>query len=399
MRESHVIEPSPFDDEELARRQEERVNPAEEDHEPEPAMSRLDLLRLRADKRAGHVVLSDREHNALQALSARPEVKPLAELLAETPAGLPDRIDGMSLVGGNTLMFASYKTGKTSLALNVARSLVDDVPFLGQYEVIPLQGNLIYWNYELPAEQFTQWLRMQGIKNVDKVIPLNLRGRPTHPQTESDFEWLVGEIARFDGEALIIDPLAVAIKGDPNRGDVATEFTETLDDLKHISGARDLFMTAHTGHPRGATRSGVQTNLWAAGHSRFMGWADVLWTYAEGRGGARLLSAKGRYDDDVEEMELAFDKATKRLTFGGWTGRRVRVESVPEEDPCDLVLQFLEENPGASTRRIRDGVKGGKDTVEGCLATLVEDGSVRWEEGPRGSHLHYAIAPEDIELD
>lgn len=361
--------------------------------------TRLELLRLRSEAKHGNTVLTAEQEAALKPLSARPEVKPLSVLLDETPDTPPDRITGLSMVGGNSLLFASYKVGKTSLLLNVVRSLVDGTPFLDSYDVRQLDGSLVYWNYELPEAQFTHWLRMQGIKNTHKVVPLNLRGRPVHPQSESDFEWLVTQIAAHEGEANIVDPLAVAIKGDPNRGDVAHEFTEALDDIQFLSGSTDLFMSAHTGHPRGTTKGGIQSNLWAAGHSRFMGWADALWTFAEAPTGTRLFSAKGRYDDDVPEMQLAFDPATKRLSHDGWTGRRVRVEVTPQEDPCSVVLEFIEANPGASTRTIRDKVPGSSEMVDKCLTDLIEDGLVRWETGPRKAHLHFAVAPESLLMD
>lgn len=391
-------DPPPFDSNSAARPP-EMPEPLFELPPPKPLkLSRLELIRLREDEKLGLRILSDREQAALAPLSARPEVKSLKQLLDERSSSPSDRIAGMSMVGGNTLLFASYKTGKTVLAINIVRALVDGVDFLGTHEVKQLDGPLVYWNFELPADQFTQWLEVQGIKHLDRVIPLNLRGRPTYVQKSSDFEWLLEQLATYEAEAIVIDPLAVAIKGDPNRGDVAHEFTQVLDDLKFVSGVKDLYMTSHTGHPRGATRSGVQTNLWAAGHSRFMGWADALWTYVEGRNGARLLSAKGRYDADVPEMELAFDEQTKQLSFEGWSGRRVRAEVAPQEDPCDLVLQFLEANPGSTTRSIREGVTGSSDTLDECLAALIEDGSVRWEMGQRGAHLHYAVEPGDLDL-
>src|SRR5680860_736364 len=59
-------------------------------------------------------------------------------LADELAAGIPEVryvVEGLMPVGSDALLAAQYKKGKTTAALNLARSLTDGTPLFGAYEV------------------------------------------------------------------------------------------------------------------------------------------------------------------------------------------------------------------------------------------------------------------------
>lgn len=312
-----------------------------------------------------------------------PEVRTLADWRTDPPEPKAFRIDQMAHVGGNTNISAIYKGGKSTLTANLTRCLVDGDPFLGEFKVRPLEGNLIYLNFELSESQFYDWLTRCGIRNEHKVIPINLRGMGVYPQHDVSAAWLVEQIKGHDGEGLILDPVQAAFLGSTSSDELVGDFLGRLDRIKAEAGASDLFATTHTGHAVGQDADGVAENERSVGSQRWMGWPDSLWSLTKDRDGLRYLSVTGR-ETTVDELTLAFDPVTLRLSVGAHVDRReARLGRVQR-----MVLQFVEENPAASGKACRDGVKAKASDVDNALRELVKTGLVDQAAGPRGAHLH-----------
>lgn len=69
------------------------------------------------------------------------DVAMLAEVLQRPPEA-PYRVEGLIPSDAGTLLVAQRKTGKSTWALNLARSLILGKKFLGTLDVIPVVGNV-----------------------------------------------------------------------------------------------------------------------------------------------------------------------------------------------------------------------------------------------------------------
>ena len=99
-----------------------------------------------------------------------------AEFLAQ-PDDLPAcRIDGLWPMGGNVVLAAQFKAGKTTLRDNLIRCLVDGIPFLGRYPVTALPGRVFVIDCEMPERTARRWLNAHMITNAHRFEYCNLRG-------------------------------------------------------------------------------------------------------------------------------------------------------------------------------------------------------------------------------
>ena len=100
------------------------------------------------------------------------------DYLNEAVEDITYSINDWHVEGGNTLIVAQMKHGKTSLAINLYRSLVNTEPFLDSYTVKEQLGRVAYFDYEMLPEQFRLWLKVGGDINTNKMVtPYHLRGR------------------------------------------------------------------------------------------------------------------------------------------------------------------------------------------------------------------------------
>lgn len=188
------------------------------------------------------------------------------------------RIDGLHVQGNFTTLTATYKCGKSTMMLNLVRSLVDGVPFLGK-QVRPLSGNLGYLNLELGKDTFREWFSATGTQHMEKVYTQHLRGVPFplwHPEFAKK---VVAWLKRHEIEALILDPAAELLPGWPgsergveNNNDLIATVCKTLLEVKEAGGVTDLFVVLHTGHN---AKGG--DDMHARGASFWGGKPDHLW--------------------------------------------------------------------------------------------------------------------------
>lgn len=106
----------------------------------------------------------------------------LVELLGR-PADPPMRAEGLIPSDAGTLVVAQRKTGKTTLELNYARSLLTGEDFLGRFPVRPITGTVALLNYEVSGNMIARWADDVGVPR-ERLYVVNLRGRRnplTHP--------------------------------------------------------------------------------------------------------------------------------------------------------------------------------------------------------------------------
>ena len=112
----------------------------------------------------------------------------------------------------STLITAQRKTGKTTLLLNLARSLLTGEPFLGIFEVRPVEGLVALLNYEVSGDTISEWANEAGL-DPDQFFIVNLRGR-RNPLADLEDRGRLAELLRHRGtESLLTDPFGRAYTG------------------------------------------------------------------------------------------------------------------------------------------------------------------------------------------
>src|SRR5687768_12174395 len=267
----------------------------------------IEAARLRAQRDARRLVDADDI-----ACDNVPEFTTLRERLARPRAPVVWRIEGLQPAGSRVCCSAPSKTGKTSLATNLTRALVDGDRFLDHFQVQMLSGSVAIIDAEMAPAQLDEWLRAQHIKNDDRVVVLPLRGALTSfdirlPEVRASW---AARLREANVEYLIIDclrPFLDALGLNEHRE--AGNFLVPLDQLLLDAGISDACLIHHFGH----------TNERARGDSRIRDWPDVEWRLvrqSDDATSARFFSAYGR-DVESHEARLAFDPVTRRISVDG----------------------------------------------------------------------------------
>jgi hypothetical protein len=322
----------------------------------------------------------------------RPPAEPfdagtLREMLAR-PQPPPARVDGLIPWEASTLIPAQRKTGKTTLLLNLARSFLTGEPFLGTFEVQPVDGLVALLNYEVSGDTITHWADEAGL-DPDRFFIVNLRGR-RNPLADLEDRSRFAELLRQRGTtSLLVDPFGRAYTGQSQNdsGEVGGWLIELDRFTRNEVGARDLILTTHAGWNQERTR----------GSSALEDWADSIITMtrddSEDGNGERYLRAIGR-DVDLEEDQLIYDTATRTLTLAG-SGSRKAAKDTRRNDKLDkAVLEAVTAEPGLNTTQIGDkiheaGVGFQRGDIGHSATRLVEAGHLRMEPGPKNAKNYY----------
>ena len=238
------------------------------------------------------------------------EVEPTNE--RQMPKGPKYRIDQVAPAGGYVLLDAQRKAGKTTLELNVTRSLLYGEPLFGEYE--PHVGRhlrVAMFNLEMSEGQFSQWLLDTKLFDEPRLYTENLRGEAKALGVLDDRRR--GRLARRledQGiDVLIADPLGPLIRayGMDENSTAVGELIDGLLTLTNEAGASELFASHHMGKDvsRGARGSSVLEDT-----------PDALWSLRRNeKEGITTFGALGR---DVDESAvLDYDPATRLLSVDG----------------------------------------------------------------------------------
>lgn len=291
-------------------------------------------------------------------------------------------IERMLPAGGNVLLTAAFKAGKTTLVNNLAKSYADDVPFLGRYKVDVEPGRRIaLFNYEVDTQQYRRWLRHAGIVHGDSVVLLHLRGSRLPLTVPFIEDWVVDWLRARNVGMWVVDPFARAYTGcgDENDNSAVGTFLDTLDVIKARAGVRDLILTAHTGraeHEQGRER--------ARGATRLDDWADVRWMLNRADDDQRVLSATGR-DVEVDEGALTFDPTTRLMTFTEGLGRRL----LQTQADAELVRQAVADDPGILRTALRDGLGIKTARADAAIRYAVDHHFITVSKGAGRSEQHW----------
>jgi hypothetical protein len=346
------------------------------------------------------------------------EDEPLAfadadEILLAAETESPTRIKGLLHSDAGMLLVAQMKTGKTTFLMNLAYSLLTGEPFLGKFPVTPVDGDILWLNYELSPRMAAEWTKMRGI-DPKRLRTLNLRGKPNpflNPKKRKE----LATMARAVGvETVLIDPFANAFEGSPDKVEEVKPWLKMLDTfVREEIGARDLVLAAHAGHsgPYGAGER-------VRGSSALPDWADTIVTLIKGSGGVnapRYMNAIVRGGEALDEDEMAYDPRNLQLRLTGNGGRTagpsatapsVQIsddgESITVESKRAEVAEIMVKNGKPMTvYEIAQEMTGEKwvsdsdrKNVERTLRSLPVTGSVR--SGTRMKEWSLVSVPEGI---
>lgn len=315
----------------------------------------------------------------------------LAEMLAKPQEPLQYTIKELHPRGGNGLIAAQYKVGKTTLILNLARSWADDEPFLDEFEMSTDGGNLAIFNYELTEQQFLDYARPLGLRHPERISVLHLRGKRFDLRSPRAFDWAADWLAERDCTGLILDPFGAAarLRNENDNSEARMWLLDCVDPLKEASGVVDLWLPAHTG--RGEAEEGGEH---VRGASSVDDWADVRWLYTkqfevkeDGRKyGQRYLRADGR-GVSVSERQIGFDRDDNSLHVGALVGRA----QGRSEGLVSNVVALVEAEPGINSGELRKRLPGDTKYKNEAIQKAVDQELIRVEPGKNNSKHHYPV--------
>jgi len=317
----------------------------------------------------------------------------LVDILAR-PQEPPHRVDGLIPSQAGTLVVAQRKTGKTTLELNLARSLLLGEDFLGRFPVRRVTGRVAVLNYEVSAAQLARWADEAGVP-TDRLYLVNLRGRRNPLGNAEDREHLAEHLRKHKAETLIVDPFGRAFDGKSQNdsGEVGAWLANLDRWARGDCGVADVILTAHTGWEGERTR----------GASALEDWADSIITLVRDKDDeqVRYLRAEGR-DVLVEEDRLNFDTTTRTLTLAGAGSRKSAAKTRNVDELVEPVVKAVTAAPGITGNKLTQALRsagasfnGGDEIKAAKLA--VERGRLVIEDGPRNAKM-YRPAPHLSDL-
>jgi RecA-family ATPase len=234
-----------------------------------------------------------------------------------------------------TELVAQRKTGKTTLLLNLARSLFTGEEFLGKFGVRPIDGEIAFLNFKVSAAQLARWAADVGI-SPDQFYIVNLRGRRNPFSNTEDRQRLAATLKARGTEAIFCDPFGRAYTGQSQNdpGEVGAWLVELDLFARGEVGALDVVLSAHAGWNGERTR----------GSSALEDWADSIITMTRDDSkdgtGERFLRAIGR-DVDLEEDQLTYDANTRTLTLVGTGSRKAAARKRRAEKNAETLREEI----------------------------------------------------------
>lgn len=314
-----------------------------------------------------------------------PAFHSLTELLARPVTDPEWQIRDVMPRGSRVMLPAQFKAGKTTLSGNYIRSRVDGDRFLGRFDVEPMDGALLLFDLEMSEAKTLAWLRDQGIRHTERVIPVSLRGRaasfnPLDPENRA--RW-AARAREWHATATVFDCLRPALDAlGLNEHTEVGQFLVAFDAFLADAGILDALVVHHMGHTGERSR----------GDSRLRDWPDVEWRLVrrdDDPASARYLACYGR-DVDVPETQLAYDATTRRLTITGGSRR-----DAAHRDALAAVVDVLdstgEEMSGRAIEAALEDSVHPRAAIRGALRLGIRTDALTVTEGPRRSRLYASV--------
>jgi hypothetical protein len=234
----------------------------------------------------------------------------------ENAQDVDQRIEGIMTGGGVLMVTAQRKTGKSTFVLNLAKSLVDGSPLMGDRAVKPIEAEATvgFLNFEMEPKQIAEWFA--GISDGDvglmrRVKPFNLRGRKNLLASRRGRALLAEKLRERSCEVLILDTFGASFDGEDQNS--AGETRKWLDELlrwsREDAGVKELIVTAHSGWSGNRARGSSALEDWPD---------DIVYLSTDDPDdptAARYIRARGR-SANLDKFQVIHDELTHKLTLG-----------------------------------------------------------------------------------
>lgn len=339
--------------------------------------------RILAEEEAGEIIL--------------PALISLVELLDMPEVVAKYRIEGVLVMGAKIILAAQKKTGKTTMTINLVRSLVDGTPFLGHFNVTPLEEgeSLVIFDTEMPTMQLREWLKDAGIKNTHKVHAIPLRGqtqafRVATPKIRK--HW-ADQLKAVNAKIVIVDPLGPVLnahEADENSNTDVSRVLVALDALMLEADLSNLIITHHMGHNGERSR----------GASKLGDWPDAEWwmLWGDRPEGGRGVFFKA-YGRDVNQGEalLDYDQGTRRLTIVGdgnpFSNGTVSRAGVKDKLHGDAIMTAVTDKPGILTTELKTATGLSGENFTKVTKSMITVGRIYTVDG-KGMSKHWFAGPK-----
>lgn len=311
-----------------------------------------------------------------------PPVAPvgMAEFINQPGLETKYLIESLALWEATIILFAQAKVGKTTLVFNLLRSIADEEPFLGVFEVAETKGKIGFLNYELTDDLCRTWAKRVPIEKTERIMFWNLRGLNNPFRSREAMKEFAAQVLPLEIETLVLDPLSGSFIGDTNNNDEVKRFFLMLEEFKVLAGVKHFFIMVHAGNdatkPRGATT--------------LRDHPDAIWSMTKNAAGNRFFKAEGR-DVSLDEGTLSFDESTGLLSFDAGASRASKSTGLKER-----IYDFIVSHPGCKSADIDLHVKGSKERKAALRKELVSDGLVEVEEGSRNAKHYTALSSPPV---
>ncbi|HVX91127.1 MAG TPA: AAA family ATPase [Candidatus Paceibacterota bacterium] len=357
------------------------------------ALIEADAHKRRVMEGAEYELLKREIRRMADALEHEDDRLPVIRSLSDELA-LPDEeqayaIDRLLPLGGNALFAGRYKAGKTTFNGQLLKAWADaehGAKFLGEFECYPDPERPVVtiFNYEMSEAQFRRWLRRVGIRNTHNVNVVHLRGLSLVLALPAVRERVAGWLRESRTGLWIVDPAsrAMAGMGDGSDNKDVNLFVGWLDEIKAMAGVRDMVLNIHMSHAAAVDKSAER----ALGAQAWSAWADALWFLTlEEKGGvkSRWFHADGR-DVSMDKMLVSYQAEDMSVALVD-----IDPERHEESKMENAILECITQNPGCSTRVIRDSVTGSNTKIAAGLERLIRDQKVIVREGAGNKREHF----------
>lgn len=279
-------------------------------------------------------------------------------------------IDTMLGEDHNLVIAAQYKTGKTTMGLNLVRALVDGVDFLDHKTNMPDDARVCWMNGEMTQNNFLDYVAPMGVQAADRVAVLHLRGARLPILDDYVARWVIRYLRANKARVWVVDSwrrLCTWSGVNENHNEEVDSLTDRIDWIKQESGCREFITLAHTG--RAKAEEGEEHSR---GATSLDDWADVRWVLTS-KQGARFMYTRGRAGD-VPEFRLDYDPDTRLLTAE--EGNRSEVADVaPRIDKwARKFADVVRQSPGLNTQQALDATGISSKDDRSRVPKWAEDG-------------------------
>jgi hypothetical protein len=289
------------------------------------------------------------------------------------PLEPPEYLIEPVIIRGSVAELVAYgASGKTWIAVDAALSVGAGVPWLGRFRAA--EGEALYLDWENGSYELRR--RMQAVARARSlVMPVSgvaLAAMPDLYMSAPDFAERLKPLA--EGRALIIvDTLRAATPGFDENDSRIRSGIDFLHRVGEQTGCAFLVLA----HAKKTSRDeSVALREAGRGSSAIFDAADTVFhvTYTEGEP-LRVSHTKARTGNAVPPFAV-------RIYDGDERAVHVDASDAPQsadrfDELCDRVLAVVKENPGESTRVIRERAGGRSTAVAAALERLARAGAVR----------------------